>query len=152
MPEAASPADSAPEPDGIDLAGLSIAGITRRRVAWAVAGLVAVWILVVFARQVSEATGAATRAEQIGRDNETLAAEVASLEHELQLIERPEYVSEQARAYGVGLPGEIAFTLDRRIGPPGPDAPGSASGRVGATIEQRSPLDSWLSLLFGPTN
>ena len=36
----------------VDLAGLSVAGITRRRVGWVAAGLVAVWIVIVFARQV----------------------------------------------------------------------------------------------------
>ena len=30
------------------------------------------------------------------------------------------------------------------------DAPGSAGVRVGAETDARSPLDAWLSLLFGP--
>jgi cell division protein FtsB len=151
-PGDAGSGDSQTPTDGIDLAGLTVAGFTRRRMSLAIAALVAAWVLIVFARQVSEATSASARAEQIGTDNKALAAEVASLEHELQLIERPEYISQQARAYGVGAPGEVPFTLDPKIGAPGPNAPGSAALRVGATAERASPLDSWLSMLFGPSN
>lgn len=138
--------------DGIDLSQLSIAGITRRRVGWVAAGLISVWIVLVFARQASEASAAAARADQIASDNVGLAAEVASLEQELQMIERPEYIALQARAVGIGAENEIAFTLDQSIPEPASDAPGSAALRVGAHEHARSPLDSWLSLLFGPTD
>ena len=93
---------TAPDADAIDLSSLSIAGITRRRVAWVAAALVAVWIVALFARQASEAASAATRADQVARDNAALAAEVASLERELDLIERPAYVAQQARGYDIG--------------------------------------------------
>jgi cell division protein FtsB len=139
-------------PDGVDLSALSIAGITRRRVAFAAALLMSAWIILVFARQTSEASEAAARADQIARDNVTLAAEVASLEQELRLIQRPEYISQQARAYGIGSQVEIPFTLDSSVPPPGPNAPGSAALRLGAPDAPGSPLDTWLSLLFGPTD
>jgi len=100
--------------DRVDLAGLSIAGITRRRVGWVAAALVSVWILVVFARQVGDATAAANRAAQLAADNAALAAEVQSLQGEVD------------------------------------GAPGSASVRLGARDDRRTPLESWLSLLFGP--
>lgn len=138
--------------DGVDLSSISIAGITRRRVGFVAAAFLSAWIVIVFARQASEAAEAATRADQIARDNATLAAEVASLEQELQLIQRPEYISQQARAYGIGSPVEIPFTLDPSVPAPGPDAPGSAALRLGAQQDHGSPLDTWLSLLFGPTD
>ena len=138
--------------DGIDLSSLSIAGITRRRVGWTVAALLSAWIVVVFARQAGEAATASNRADEIARDNAALAAEVASLEHELEIIGRPEYISQQARAYGVGSPQEIPFTLDPSVPDPGPDAPGSAALRVGAREDRPTPLESWLSLLFGPAD
>jgi cell division protein FtsB len=138
--------------DGIDLSSLSIAGITRRRVGWAAAALLSAWIVVVFARQAGEAASASNRADEIARDNAALAAEVASLEHELEIIGRPAYISQQARAYGVGSPQEIPFTLDSSVPDPGPDAPGSAALRVGAREDRPTPLESWLSLLFGPAN
>jgi len=140
------------EPEAVDLSSLSVAGITRRRVGWLIAMLVAAWIVAVFARQASEAAAASNRADQIARDNAALAAEVAALKRELKIIERPEYVAQQARAYGVGSRNEIPFTLDPSVPAPGPDAPGSASLRVGAPPERPTPLESWLSLLFGSTN
>jgi cell division protein FtsB len=138
--------------DGIDLSSLSIAGITKRRVGWACAALVAAWVVVIFARQAGEGAAAAARADQIARDNASLAAEVASLEHELQLIERPAYIAQQARGYDLGTDKEIPFTLDPSVPTPGPDAPGSASTRVGAGEQRVTPLESWLSLLFGSAN
>jgi cell division protein FtsB len=136
--------------DGIDLAGLSIAGITRRRVGWVAAGLVSVWILVVFARQVGDATAAANRAVQLAADNAALAAEVQALQGEVDLIVRPEYVSIAARAHGLGAPHEIPFALSPAVAAPVDGAPGSASLRLGAEVDHQTPLESWLSLLFGP--
>ena len=157
-PTAEAPAVSAPDTplngasDFIDLSALSIAGITRRRVGWVAAALLSAWIVVVFARQAGDAASAASRADQIERDNAALSAEVASLERELEIIERPAYIAQQARAYGVGSPKEIPFTLDSSVPDPGPNAPGSASLRVGGHSERPTPLESWLSLLFGPLN
>ncbi len=140
------------EPGVVDLSSLSVAGITRRRVGWLVAALVSAWIVVVFARQAGDTAAASNRADQIARDNVALAAEVAALKKELKIIERPEYVAQQARAYQVGSRHEIPFTLDPSVPDPGPDAPGSASVRVGAPEERPTPLESWLSLLFGPAD
>lgn len=145
--EAGPPAD-----DGIDLSGLSIAGITRRRVGWAAGAVIACWIVLVFARQVSEASAAAGRADDLRAENAALAAEVAALADELELIVRPEYVAQQARGIRLGNPGEIPFSLDRAVPLPGEGAPGSASVALGAQAERRTPLESWLSLLFGPTD
>lgn len=145
------------EPDSeaaaaIDLSALSVAGITRRRAGWIVASLIVAWIVVIFARQAGEAATVSGRADQIAIDNEALAAEVASLENELRLIERPEYIAQQARAYELGSPEEIPFTLDPSVPAPGRNAPGSAAVRVGASENRVSPLESWMTLLFGPTD
>lgn len=142
----------ADEPEAVDLSSLSIGGITRRRAGWIVAAFVSAWIVVVFARQASETAAASNRADQIARENAALAAEVAALANELEIIERPEYVAQQARGYQVGSRQEIPFTLDPSVPDPGPDAPGSASLRVGAPEERPTPLESWLSLLFGSTD
>jgi cell division protein FtsB len=141
-----------PASDGIDLSSLSIAGITKRRVGWVCAALVAAWIVAIFARQASDGANAAGRADQVARDNAALEAEVAALERELQLIKKPAYIAQQARGYYLGGADEIPFTLDPSVPRPGPDAPGSASTRVGADEERVTPLESWLSLLFGPAD
>ena len=52
-------------------------------------------------------------------------------------------------AYGLGSSKEIAFTLGANAPTLPPDAPGSAGLRVGAR-NSGTPLESWLTLLFGP--
>lgn len=133
----------------VDLTGLSIAGITRRRVAWVAAGLLSIWIVVVFARQVGDAAAASNRAAQLATDNAALAAEVQALQGEVDLIVQPDYVAIQARGHGLGTDREIPFTLAPSVPAPVDGAPGSASARLGATVDRQTPLESWLSLLFG---
>lgn len=145
--------DPEPAPTGldrVDLSGLSVAGLTRRRVGWVAAGLVAVWIVIVFARQVGDATTAANRAAQLAVDNAALAAEVEALQGEVELIVRSEYVEQAARGQRFGAGREIPFTLDPSVPAPVDGAPGSASVRLGAEVQRRTPLESWLSTLFGP--
>jgi len=135
-------------PGGPDLSALPIAGITQRRVAIVLGALVAAWIVLLFARQVSDASAASSRAEAMIAENAIRHAEIAGLERELDRIQQPRFILQQARAHGLGGHKEIAFTLDPDA-PPLPDtAPGSAAMRVGAPAAI-SPLESWLSLLFG---
>jgi cell division protein FtsB len=136
--------------DGIDLSSLSIAGITRRRVGWVTAGLVSAWIVVIFARQTGDAAASAARVDQMSDTNRALSAEVATLEQELQTIKKPEYIAQQAHKYRIGSDTEVPFTLDSSIPAPGPNAPGSSALRLGARDHAMTPLESWLSILFGP--
>ena len=114
---------------------LSVAGITRRRVGWVVARR----SCPPGSSSSSPARPARPRPHRIGptrsrRDNAALAAEVAALKRELEIIQRPEYVAQQAHELSAsGSRQEIPFTLDPSVPEPGPDAPGSASLRVGAT-------------------
>jgi cell division protein FtsB len=133
-----------------DLSALPVIGITRRRMAFLGAAFATVWIVIAFARQVGEASAATGRVEQLREANVALAAEVAGLERELDLIQGEPYILLQARAYGVGGPRDIAFTLSERPDLPA-DAPGSAGVRLGAHADPDTPLESWLSLLFGPS-
>jgi len=135
-------------PGGPDLSALPIAGITQRRVAIMLGALVAAWIVLLFARQVSDAAAASSRAEAMIAENAARHAEVAGLERELDRIQQRRFILQQARAHGLGGHNEIAFMLEPDA-PPLPDnAPGSAALRVGAPAAV-SPLESWLSLLFG---
>ena len=133
---------------GPDLSGLPIAGITQRRVAIVLGAIIAAWIVLLFARQVGDASAASSRAELMVAENAVRHAEIAGLERELDRIQQRRFILQQARAHGLGGHKEIAFTLDPDA-PPLPDnAPGSAALRVGAPPAV-SPLESWLSLLFG---
>ncbi len=135
-----------------DLRSLPIVGITRRRMAALVGVLIAVWIIFTFARQVSEASAATARADEIAAANVMLSDEVAALDRELDLIARQQYIEQQARGYGLGSAKEIPFTLDGSAPALGVDAPGSAAVRVGAGGDDVPPLERWLTLLFGPTD
>jgi cell division protein FtsB len=139
-------------PDGIPaLDGLPIAGITRRRVAFLLAAIVSVWIVIVFVRQVGDAAAANSRADQMAADNQARAAQVAALQRELAVVTRPEYIAQQARGAGLGSPNERRFSLAPGAPPLPADAPGSAAARLGEQSRTETPLDAWLSLLFGPT-
>ncbi len=132
-----------------DLAALPIVGITRRRAAILLGALLAGWIIILFARQVSEASAATGRAETMVADNAARRSEIAGLERELQRIQQQRFVVQQARGYGLGGQKEIAFSLAANAPSLPPDAPGSAGVRVGAG-SSGTPLESWLTLLFGP--
>jgi hypothetical protein len=133
-----------------DFDGLPIPGITRRRVAFVLAALVTAWIVVVFARQVSEAAAVGARAVDAAEHNGALTRQVAAVQRELELITEPRYILQQARGYGLGTAAETPFTLAPEASPLAADAPGSAAHRLGETEAGRSPLETWLSVLFGP--
>ncbi len=75
-----------------DLATFPVIGITRRRAAALLGALVVAWIVILFARQVSDAAQAADRSAALLTANAQRTAEVASLERELQQIQEPAYV------------------------------------------------------------
>jgi cell division protein FtsB len=123
--------------------------LTRRRLALLVAGLFALWLVGVFARQVGEAASAASQADQMRARNAAMEVDVASLEREIQLVQQPGYVAEAARGYLLGTPGEIPFTVDPNAPPLPADAPGSTGIKPDASVQNPGPLDSWLQVLFG---
>lgn len=136
----------------VDLASLPIAGITRRRLGGIIAGALAAWIVLMFARQVNEAAAASDRVDGLIQANLEARSRVSALDRERDLIARQRYLEQQARAFGLGLPREIAFTLDPAAPALPDDAPGSASERLGATGDGIDPLERWLTVLFGPSD
>ncbi len=156
-----TPGGSVPEPDSLpptpaaaaslgSLSDLPVAGLTRRRIALLIGSLVAAWVILLFARQVSEASEATVRAEDMRAANVSLQAEVAALEDELLFIQRQDYIEQQAREYRLGKPQEVPFVLADDAPPLAADAPGAAAVRLGAVVDPPSPFDAWLHLLFGP--
>jgi cell division protein FtsB len=127
----------------------SVLPFTRRRLAMLVAGLFALWLVGVFARQVGDASSAGNQVEQLKARNVAMQNDVASLELELKLIREPAFVSQMARGYKLGSPREIPFTVD----PNAPPLPSDAAGSIGIKPDQpthdASPLDSWMQALFG---
>lgn len=134
-----------------DLAGLPVAGLTRRRMLLLATVLAVAWLGFAFIRQVGDVTAASARSHALQAANRQLRTDIDALDGELRLIQRQAYIVQQARAYRLGSPREVPFTLAQPAPSLAPDAPGSAGVRVGAAEERHSPLEAWLSLLFGPT-
>ena len=132
-----------------DLSALPIAGFTRRRLAMVLGALLVAYVVVIFARQVSEASAASARAQSMVSENAAKQAQIAGLERELETIQQPRYIAQQARGFGLGSSREIPFSLAPGASPLPADAPGSAVRRVGAA-PLMSPLERWLTILFGP--
>lgn len=155
-----APASLAPEPVGVvltpaaagalgSLSDLPVAGLTRRRIALLIAALVAAWVIVLFARQVGEASEATERADAMRASNVQLVTDVAALESELALIQERPYISQAAREYRLGSSHEVPFALADDAPPLAEDAPGSAAARLGMDETRPTPLDAWARLLFG---
>jgi len=134
------------------LDGLAIAGITRRRAGWIAAAAFTLWIVLVFARQVGDATAKSSDLERRRADNASLQADVQQLQDELVLIQKQAYIVQQGHAFRLGGPQDHPFSLSPDAPPLSSTAPGSAAVRLGATQQQQSPLESWLSTLFGPVH
>jgi hypothetical protein len=79
-------------------------------------------------------------------------AATAALRQELQLVTQERWILQQARAFQLGSRRERPFALAPGAPPLPADAPGSAVRRIGAEVEDRSPLDAWLEVLFGPAD
>jgi len=114
-----------------------------------VAGLFALWLVGVFARQVGDASTASNQADQLRVRNAAMQRDVAALQGELKLITQPAYVSQMARGYNLGSPREIPFTVDPNAPPLPADAPGSVGIKPDMPAKDVSPLDAWLQALFG---
>lgn len=132
-----------------NLSDLPVAGLTRRRVAILLGALVAAWVIVLFARQVGEASHATALATAMRVSNDELAAESAALGAELALIQRGAYIGQVARGYRLGSPEEVPFVLADDAPKLAPDAPGSAAVRLGTDPTRPTPVESWARLLFG---
>jgi hypothetical protein len=149
--EGTGPGEARQRATAPSLDGLTVAGITRRRVAWLVGAVVAAWIVIVFARQVGEASAKSAQAVQARLVNAQVAEDVTSLQHELDLIQRQAYIEQAARGLGLGGSTDHPFALAPGAPALAANAPGSAAMRLGAQETPSSPLEVWLSLLFGPT-
>jgi hypothetical protein len=132
------------------LDGFSLAGITRRRVGVLVVALLSAWILFVFARQVADTAAKAAEADRARVSNAQVAQNVADLQRELTLIQQQAFITQQAHGLGLGVAKDHAFVLAPDAPPLADDAPGSAAVRLGGQTADETPLESWLSILFGP--
>lgn len=133
-----------------DPAQLPMVSISPRRLVLIVATILLAWGVVSFGRQVAAASASSAHADDLRLANGQLSAQVAALQHELEAIQEPRYIDQQARAYRLGGKHEVPFALAEGAPTLAPDAPGSSAQRLGADAPTNTPLDSWLGILFGP--
>ncbi|HEV8516084.1 MAG TPA: hypothetical protein VGQ47_00430 [Candidatus Limnocylindrales bacterium] len=120
--------------------------LTRRHLGFAVGTVVVLWLLVTFARAVAQSTAATDRVAQLRAENRVLAAQLEAGRRELVLIRGRAFSRLEARAYGMGKPGERIFALAAGAPPPAPITP---LGAEPAAQTVASPIEDWLIVLLG---
>ncbi len=132
------------------LAGLGIAGVSRRRVTWVGLTVAAALVVVGFGSQAADAARATTRVVEEQARTTEVAVQTEALRQELRLVTQERWVLQQARAYRLGSRAERPFALAPDAPALADDAPGSPTRRLGADATPPSPLEGWLEVLFGP--
>jgi cell division protein FtsB len=107
---------------------------------------IAVWLVLVFSRTLGDLNQATARETAVRSEAEQLQARLDQVNRELALVETDAFLSLKARGYGMGEPGERVFALEPDAPPPPTILP---LGGEQPAIEQVSPLEAWLELLFG---
>jgi cell division protein FtsB len=123
----------------------------RLRPSWiqavlAVGLILAIWFIVSFAHTMADLSAATARAAAVRADNAGLTQRLAAAQKESALLQSDAYLRFAARSFGMGGPGERAFGLAPGAPAPQPMVP---LGDSVATPKPATPLDDWLTLLFG---
>jgi hypothetical protein len=115
--------------------------------------IVAVWLVLVFARALGDVDKATTRQQGVAAEATTLQQRLDADHRELLLVQTDAFQRMQAREYGMGAAGEVVFSLPQDAPSPAPitllggaTAQGTSATRASPAA---SPLDAWLKLLFG---
>jgi len=112
----------------------------------AVALLVTLAIAVAFSGNLSRSTDVGAEAERARAVLAAMQEAHAASEDELLFVQKDEFVRWQARAYGMGEPGERPFKLQAGAPTPAPIMP---IGPQVAGPRTLPPFDAWMELLFG---
>lgn len=120
--------------------------LTRTHLVAAALVVVAVWVLLGFARTITELNSATDRQSALSDENAALVAQLDAGQRELELVQTDGFQALQARAFGIGAPDEIVFSLEPGAPSPEPVVP---LGSNPARAVPQTPLDAWLRLLFG---
>jgi cell division protein FtsB len=110
--------------------------------------VVAVWLVFVFAKALSDVDHATAVHQSIAAETETLQARLDADKREQDVVQTDAFQRMQARAYGMGVTGEIIFTLPHDA-PSAPPITPLGAGAAKDSAETGSPLDAWLKILFG---
>ncbi len=121
-------------------------GPTRSYLLMVVGVVLAIWLVVVFGRALTQLNEATDRAAAVRLETIALQERLDAGRREAELVQTDAFMAMQARSFGMGRPSERAFAL----------APGTATapavvplGADAGLAPATTPLDSWLRLLFG---
>ena len=84
----------------------------------------------------------------MGAEPATLQARLDADKREQEVVQTDAFQRMQARAYGMGVTGEVVFALPHDAPSAPPITPLGAGAAKGAA-DAGSPLDAWLKILFG---
>jgi len=118
----------------------------KRHLGWIVLLIVASWALLSFGRTITQLNSASERQVALAAETAAISAQLAAGQRELELVQTDGFQALQARAFGIGAPGEVAFSLESAA-PSAPRVVPLGSAALGAPPQ--TPLDAWLRLLFG---
>jgi cell division protein FtsB len=123
------------------------ARLERRTILLVGGAVVGLWVLVVFANALADASQQTASLQKEQAVNASLEARVVAGEAEIERIVGPAFREFMARSYGWGLqPLERPFALALGAPPPSSMVP---LGADPVTASTRSPLDDWFDLLVG---
>jgi hypothetical protein len=111
--------------------------------------IVGVWLVFVFARALGDVDRATDKQHAINAEAATLQQRLDADHRELLLVQTDAFQQLQARAYGLGAPGEVVFSLPQDAPSPPPIVPLGADRAQQSSSETVTPLDAWLKILFG---
>lgn len=108
--------------------------------------IVALWVVLAFGRTMAALSDATARTAAVRTENAELTSRLAQAQAESVLLQSDAYLRFAARSFGMGRPGEHSFGL--APGAPSPAPMVALGGDLGGP-SAATPLDNWLSLLFG---
>ena len=123
-------------------------GLRPNRTQVVAVGLVILtfWLVLVFGNALGQLNDATRRAAVAASEAQTLQMQLDAGRRELALVQTDAFQQMQARALGMGGPGERIFALTADSPTPPAIVP---LGQNSATLATKSPLEAWLELLFG---
>lgn len=105
--------------------------------------------MIVFANALGDVDRASSRQRAIAAETAQQQARLDADKRELALVQTDAFQRLQARAYGLGAPGEIVFSLPADAPSPASITPLGATDAKPTAADVETPLDAWLGLLFG---
>ena len=118
----------------------------RRTVYLLIGAVLGIWLFVVFANALADASTQSARLTAEQRVNASLAAQASAGAIEIDTIKGQTFLDFLARSYGMGESTELPFALAPGAPPPPAMVPLGARDVENAAP---TPLDDWLDLLIG---